>query len=114
MSIAAKLTLFSTEQSVGFSCRICGMRECETGGLDFGFKEWPQDREPTLICRECAKYLRPDLVEIQDAAFKFAKSGLAQGCVEAGKTAEDVVMPWMRGTTRDQAAAATQAIDELM
>jgi len=74
MSIAAKMTLFPTDRAVTFACRICGTQQCETDGLDFGLNEL-SGMEQNLVCGDCAKYLRPDLIMIKEAVFKFAVRG---------------------------------------
>jgi hypothetical protein len=105
MTISSKLTIFYHNQLTPSDCRICGGR-VDPNGLDFGLDEGP-DQEPSFICGDCAKYLRPDLVEIQRAAFEFAESGMAQGCVDAGKSVEGTrpSMPWQD----DYKPAAPQA-----
>ncbi len=107
MSILSKMTLFFNNLLVSFSCHICGGR-VDTCGFDFCVNEG-EGLSPSFVCHQCTEYLREDLIEIQSAAFKFARSGLWQGCGDAEKVSEDVVMPWMRGTTREQAAAAKTA-----
>jgi hypothetical protein len=112
MTISSKLTIFYNNQLVNFRCCICG-GYVDPCGFDFGLDEVP-DQEPNFICHSCAEYLRPDLVQIQKAGFKFANSGLAQGSGDTGKSVEGTSssMPWMRGTTREQAAAAPQTTEQ--
>jgi len=107
MSILSKMTLFFNNQLVNFPCHICGGR-VDPCGFDFCVNEG-EGLSPSFVCYSCTKNLRTDLIAIQSAAFKFARSGLWQGCGDAEKVSEDVVMPWMRGTTREQAAAAKTA-----
>jgi hypothetical protein len=111
MSIANNLTIFHNNQLVNFPCRICG-GYVDPCGFDFGLIGEVPDQEPNFICHSCAEYLRPDLVEIQKAGLKFANNGLCTQCSSID-TEEAVVgwasMPWMRGTTREQAAAAKTA-----
>jgi len=109
MTISSKLTIFYHNQLTPSDCRICGGR-VDPNGFDFGLDEVP-DQEPSFVCHSCAEYLRPDLIEIQRAAFEFARSGMARGSGDAGKSVEGMrnIMPWMRGTTREQAAAPAAA-----
>jgi hypothetical protein len=94
MSIANNLTIFYNNQLVNFPCNICGGR-VDPDGLDFGLDEGP-DTEPSFVCFSCAKYLRPDLIEIQRAGFEFARSGMWQGSGDTGKSVEGTrsSMPW--------------------
>ncbi len=97
MSIASKMTLFFNNQLVNFPCCICGER-CDPCGFDFCVNEG-EGLSPSFVCYSCTESLRPDLIAIQKAGFQFAESGLAQGCGDAEKTAEDVPvrMPWIVG-----------------
>lgn len=113
MSILSRLTLLFNDKLVNCFCHVCGNRTSLLG-LDFGIDEEP-DQEPRFACHSCTENLRPDLVKIQKAAFEFARSGMVKDCID---TEEAVVgwasMPWMRGTTREQAAAPKTAAAPLM
>ena len=110
MTISSKLTIFYHNQLTTFDCPICGMRERELDGLDFGLVERDGlDKHINLVCTDCAKYLREDLFEIKQEALKFARSGMAQGSGDAEKTVGGwASMPWQ--VDKPAAAPAASAL----
>jgi hypothetical protein len=98
MTISSKLTIFYNNQLVNFRCCICG-GYVDPCGFDFGLIGEVPEHEPNFVCHQCTEYLRPDLVQIQKAGFKFANSGLAQGSGDTGKSVEGTSssMPWQDG-----------------